>query len=245
MHSASVIIIAAIVISVYWILFTDTSFNFSSKLFLAKCHLLIIVLETCSSYLYFCKICAQSPSPFHSRALVSPCVGPSGLCLVNCFKQRETLKSLSRKIILLPFVYCRSFAPEGHSRRWGFGRRKARWHREKHRHNGEGVTGDGEMGFFWQQKRGVNMKGWRMVEKEGTTVGMAYRLSAPWNIHHVNRGPNNIRTVRRQPHTYTHTALFHCLQGCFTANALYFPSTAGKQWILCLINMYRLKNKHK
>lgn len=54
--------------------------------------------------------------------------------------------------------------------------------------------------FFWQQKRGVNIKGWRLVEKEGTTVGIAYRLSAPWNIHHVNRGPNNIHTVPRQPH---------------------------------------------
>lgn len=70
------------------------------------------------------------PSAFHSRVLVSPCIGPSGLCLVNCFKQRETLKSLSRKIILLSFVYCQSLGPERHSRRWGFGRRKGRWHRE-------------------------------------------------------------------------------------------------------------------
>lgn len=70
----------------------------------------------------------RSPAPlFVSPQLVSPCIVPSGLCLVNCSEQRETLNSLSHKIILHSFICCRSLKPRRQKRSlWGT---RGRWQR--------------------------------------------------------------------------------------------------------------------
>lgn len=70
----------------------------------------------------------RSPAPlFVSPQLVSPCIVPSGLCLVNCSEQRETLNSLSHKIILHSFICRRSLKPRRQKRSlWGT---RGRWQR--------------------------------------------------------------------------------------------------------------------
>lgn len=68
-------------------------------------------LNSCLSFAEY----ASPPSPpslFPSPQLVSPCIVPSGLCIVNCSKQRETLKSRSRKNNIAPICLPPELWPE-------------------------------------------------------------------------------------------------------------------------------------
>ena len=91
-----------------------------------------------------------SPQP------VSSCIVPSGHCLVNCSKQRETLKLLSRKIILHSFVYCQRFGLKRHWERWGFGGKIDRWHGETQtKTGGDERENEGDIRY----RKRVKMKG--------------------------------------------------------------------------------------
>lgn len=68
---------------------------------------------------------------------------------------------------------------------------------EKHRRNREGMREEEKWDFG--NKKGVNMKGWRMVEKREQQSGRLIDAQPPQNIHHVNRGPNNIQTNAPTP----------------------------------------------
>lgn len=102
---------------------------------------------------------------------------------------------------------------------------------------------------FWQQK---GSKHERMEDggKEGTTVGEAYRHSAPPappNIHYVNRGPNNIHTNAPMPTTLTQLSLplslwALILYKCTVLAMAVPPKSASKQR---LSKHRRIHIKHK